>query len=74
MGDEEEHAHKKKSTLYKETQISLTLTAHDDLRDTALCAAALLSGIKPEADKVQAIFVYVRIYMLCVVKVKSFLR
>ena len=74
MGDEEEHAHKKKSTLYKK-RISLTLTAHDDLRDTALCAAAaLLSGIKPEADKVQAIFVYVRIYMLCVVKVKSFLR
>ena len=58
MGDEEEHAHKKKSTLYKK-RISLTLTAHDDLRDTALCAAAaLLSGIKPEADKVQAIFVY----------------
>ena len=69
MGDEEEHAHKKKSTLYKK-RISLTLTAHDDLRDTALCAAALLSGIKPEADKVQAIFVY--IYVLCVVKVKSF--
>ena len=57
MGDEEEHAHKKKSTLYKK-RISLTLTAHDDLRDTALCAAALLSGIKPEADKVQAILLY----------------
>jgi|TARA_B100000085_G_scaffold162321_1_gene147688 hypothetical protein len=74
MGDEEEHAHKKKSHSTNKKRISLTLTAHDDLRDTALCAAALLSGIKPEADKVQAIFVYVRIYMLCVVKVKSFLR
>ena len=51
---------KKKSTHHAYVaSFSLTLTAHDDLRDTALCAAALLSGIKPEADKVQAILLYV---------------
>ena len=73
MGDEEEHAHKKKSTLYKK-RISLTLTAHDDLRDTALCAAALLSGIKPEADKVQAILLYIRVVVCVRCQSKEFLR
>ena len=36
----------------------------------SLCAAALLSGIKPEADKVQAILLYT-CCSVCVVKVKS---
>ena len=54
--------------------VLFTLTQTDCLLADVVLTAALLSGIKPEADKVQAIFVYVRIYMLCVVKVKSFLR